>query len=407
VDEPLPHDVSAQTDHHALLQRVANSQTFHRSARLRDLLLDIGEHTLAGRGGELSEQVIGVRVFGREQGYHASDDNIVRASVRQVRLKLKEYFDTEARHEPILLEIPKGSYVALFTTRATPAPAEAPRIPAFLPSWRRSWPVIAVGVALFAAAVWLVWGRSVNRPLEPQTVFTTLLAQNTDPVRVVLADSPLVIMEEITHDRPTLEEYSSRKYLQKGAALDPALSRLWSFLATRQITPLADVLILSRLYQENSAAARRIEIRYARHMQARDFKSGNFIITGSPRSDPWAALFDSSLNFQFALTSIGNTAPLASEPASFDLRPDGPDFARIALVRNLSGNGFVLLVAGLQPEGTEGAGEFLLRGDSLQQMRKVLGLGPRDPIPQCEFVLEIKTLQNTARSATIVASRRH
>ena len=51
---------------------------------------------------------------------------------------------------------------------------------------------------------------------------------------------------------------------------------------------------------------------------------------------------------------------------------------------DLAGNGFVLLIAGLQAEGTEGAGEFLLRSDSLQQIQKLLGLGARDPIPQCE-----------------------
>ncbi len=74
---------------------------------------------------------------------------------------------------------------------------------------------------------------------------------------------------------------------------------------------------------------------------------------------------------------------------------------------NIGGTGFVLLIGGIEAEGTEGAGEFLLRPDSLPKVRKALAIGPRDPLPVCEFILEIKTLQGAAQSAEIVAARRH
>jgi len=394
----------------ALLQRVAASKTFHRSPRLRDLLLDIGEYTLASRIDELSEHAIGVRVFEREPSYNPGDDNIVRASVRQLRLKVKEYFETEGSGEFLFLEIPKGSYVAVFAHRPVPTPAELPKRAPFR-DLRFSWAAGAVAlVALLGGATWLLVSRSFERlSPEPPTIFTNLLAQNSDPVNFVLTDSAVVIMNRLTGRYPTIEEYSSGNFLQqRSAGLDPQMRELWPFIATRQITSLADVLILTRLYQENPAAAKRIEVRYARHMQTRDFKSGNFIVTGSSRANPWTDLFESSLNFQLDFTDlrITNGSPRNTEPRQFEARPDGPDFARVALSRNLAGNGFVLLIAGLQAEGTEGAGEFLLRSDSLQQIQKLLGLGARDPIPQCEFVLEIKTIQGTARSASIVAWRR-
>jgi hypothetical protein len=83
------------------------------------------------------------------------------------------------------------------------------------------------------------------------------------------------------------------------------------------------------------------------------------------------------------------------------------DHARIAVVKNLSGNGFVLLIAGVGMEGTEGAGEFLLRNDSLQLIRKSIGLSPREPLSSFELILQIATLDGTARSERIVAWRRH
>lgn len=136
---------------------------------------------------------------------------------------------------------------------------------------------------------------------------------------------------------------------------------------------------------------------------------GNFIITGSRRSNPWAALFEGALNFQFDyFTGIRNTSPRPGEPALFEQRTaEQTDAARIAVVKSLSGAGFVLLIAGMGMEGTESAGEFLLRNDSLPLIRKTLGLQPRDPLPGFELVLGIETLGGTARSARIVAWRRH
>jgi hypothetical protein len=401
-----------KSDCSALLQRIAASKTFHRSPRLRDLLLDIGQHTLASGNDELSEHAIGVRVFEREPSYNPGDDNIVRASVRQLRLKIKEYFESEGSDESLFLEVPKGSYVAVFTPRPTPAPIELPQRPALFRDPRFSWAAgSAAMVALLAGATWLLSGRSLDRPgPEPATIFTTLLAQNSNPVNFILTDSAVVILNRLTGAKPSIEEYSSGKFLQQGAnGLDPQMRELWPFIATRQITSLADVLILTRLYQENPSAAKRIQVRYARHMQTRDFKSGNFIVTGSSRANPWTDLFESSLNFQLDFTNlrVTNASPLKTEPRLFEARQDGPDFARVALLRNLAGDGFVLLIAGLQAEGTEGAGEFLLRSDSLQQIQRVLGLGSHDPLPLCEFVVEIKTIQGTARSASIVAWRRH
>ena len=411
LNAAAPHvGLHQDAERRQLLQRIAASKTFHRSARLRDLLVDIGEQSLAGRGEELSEQAIGVRVFGRDQGYSAAEDNIVRASVRQVRLKLKEYYETEGHDETIFLEIPKGGYVAVFTPRTPPPEIEATPVGVRRPA-PRQWRWIAAGtVALVVLVAWLLASPfgSRSRP-EPSSLFSTLLASNNDPVRFVLTDSALVVMNEINRSVPSLEEYTSRSYVAKGTeALSPEIKHLWDFIAIRQITSLADVMILSRLYQDNPAAGQRVEVRYARHMQIRDFKSGNFIVTGSNRSNPWMTLFDSSLNFRFDFPAlkIRNLTPLAGEPAMWGLRSDGVDYARIALLRNLSGKGFVLLIAGLQAEGTEGAGDFLLRPDSVQQIQKALGLGARDPIPPSEFILEVKTLQGSSRSATIIAARR-
>ena len=176
-------------------------------------------------------------------------------------------------------------------------------------------------------------------------------------------------------------------------------------MAQRQITSLADVGVLTKLLQGYPSAARRIEIRHAKHARARDLKSGNLIVTGSKVSNPWGGLFDSALNFQFDKAKIVNRQPLPGEAPVYEL--DTGHWSRIALLNNLSGAGSVLLIAGISFEGTEGAGEFLLRPESLAEVRRLLALAPSDPLPPFELVLKSQATEGTAYSSRIVAWRRH
>ncbi|HEV2687863.1 MAG TPA: hypothetical protein VGV35_04890, partial [Bryobacteraceae bacterium] len=60
-----------------LIERVAASRYITKSARLRDLLLYLAERAAEGSG-EIHEQEIGHKVFGRPSDYDTGSDNIVR-----------------------------------------------------------------------------------------------------------------------------------------------------------------------------------------------------------------------------------------------------------------------------------------------------------------------------------------
>jgi hypothetical protein len=251
---------------------------------------------------------------------------------------------------------------------------------------------------------------NVRGSAEGHSLVAVLLQENAGPVRFVLTDSALVLRNALVPGQESLEDYAAQD-LTLGPESQPQTAEgrsFWDSLKGRQITSLADVLVLSRLFQESPSAARRIEVKHSKFMTARDFKSGNFILTGSPRANPWAGLFEQGLNFRFAAGVLRNTDPVQGEPSSFEAHPtDHIDCARIALLKNLSGTGFVLLLAGALIEGTEGAGEFLFRDGSTPLILKTLGVRAGDPLPPFEVVLEIATLEGTARSAKIVAWRRH
>jgi hypothetical protein len=97
--------------------------------RLRDLLCFLAERTLHGQTQDLSEHRIGSAVFGKTQDYSVLEDSSVRVHVRQLRLKLHEYFDGEGRDETCIIEIPKGAYTTLFRPvepRAAATPDSSP-----------------------------------------------------------------------------------------------------------------------------------------------------------------------------------------------------------------------------------------------------------------------------------------
>jgi hypothetical protein len=110
----------------ALAQRITGSKDFIRASRLREFLLYAVDRKLTGHPEELTEAIIGHRVFGRSPSYNTGEDSIVRTEARILRQRLEAYFANAGQAEPVILEIPKGSYVPVFRYREAPVENPAP-----------------------------------------------------------------------------------------------------------------------------------------------------------------------------------------------------------------------------------------------------------------------------------------
>ncbi|MGC2661601.1 MAG: hypothetical protein WA324_26905, partial [Bryobacteraceae bacterium] len=170
------------------LDRVLASHVFAQADRLRELLRFLVIKSLAGEAATLKESLIGIEVFGRDPGYDPKVDNIVRTSARRVRAKLEEYYQGEGRDDAIRIEVPKGSYVAIFQPvggrQSVSAPAlliEHSTIPAetFVPPPTLPLRVIQTVSLLFAlaAAVWLA--ITFARRKEPPSWHSLPFANST------------------------------------------------------------------------------------------------------------------------------------------------------------------------------------------------------------------------------------
>jgi len=104
-----------------LVERIIASSAFHKAPQLRDILVYVAARSLTESPVTISEQEIGSIALNRGPDFDPGHDNIVRAQMRHLRLKLDDYFAGDGRAEPLVLTIPKGHYVARFDERSNRA----------------------------------------------------------------------------------------------------------------------------------------------------------------------------------------------------------------------------------------------------------------------------------------------
>ena len=96
------------------LSRILESPMFIQSNRLSRFLRFTVEATLAGDADMLKEYLVGTEVYDRKPPYHPSADSIVRSEARRLRSKLKEYYESVGKDDPVFIYYRIGSYVPAF-----------------------------------------------------------------------------------------------------------------------------------------------------------------------------------------------------------------------------------------------------------------------------------------------------
>lgn len=99
------------------IQRILSDDEFRTSRRRADLLRYLVLKTLDGEGDRLKETSIAIDVFGRGAEFDPQMDSIVRGEARRLRQSLASYYVGAGAKDPVLISIPKGSYVPQFKAR--------------------------------------------------------------------------------------------------------------------------------------------------------------------------------------------------------------------------------------------------------------------------------------------------
>lgn len=425
VNKVLAEAAPSQFEGHPrwqLVQRIVASPQFVRSTRLKTFLLYVARCALSDHADQVTEQQIGIHVFGKPADYNASEDNIVRSQARFLRIKLAEYFDSEpGREEPVVLIIPKGTYRPHFSARAE-APLQPPEVAAPLalppsPAARNfRMPAILAGLLLIAVAL-LLWDRA--RPSRlPESGFWPRIFDSHQPTTIVASDYIFSMVQEAAGRRLSLDDYLSDDYFTRVAALSAAsgLEHLFPNIAQRHYTGFENVASAARLVTLKQAQSSQTMIRFARDLTMRDIGAGNLILIGSNQSNPWVSLFEPKLNFRFeyqpALHNIliVNRAPRAGEDAQYEPSPLDPQtrviYGGIAFLPNLNHASNVLIIQGTSMGGTEIALDILENPELFRDLvKRMTAAKPSAKLPYFEALIRTRTRNGVAGEFTIVASR--
>ena len=418
----------------ALIERVAASEQFSRSARLRDFLLYVGRQSLKKGSTEIHEQEIGAKVFGRDDSYDRAADTIVRVNATELRKRIDSYFAQNGANEPLIFEIPRGIYKPVFRWRL-PAVSEGaliqvgtqeatPVSPVFpAPAKRYVFAVTIVFLCLSIAliAVCIVQFQEIRtmrvalNPWEGQPTVAAFWTGFLDPHRqtdIVLPDASLSIREELTGHPITLSNYINREYINETESLPFSKDRRDDLtnIYSHNLVAFGDY----RAAQEILAlcpVGSSLRLTLSRFFQAESVKHDNLILIGGKKANPWIYLFDDRMNFSLdydpaeGLGYISNRHQHPGEAATYTPAryPSGFEgYSVVAYLPNPSHNGNVIILTGTDSDATSATAEFLTSEEQLKKFQSTLHV---QKFPYFEVLLKTSRLSGTSLSSEVVAYR--
>ena len=434
-----------------LLGRVVESTPFRRSTRLRDFLIYVGNEVVLHGAQDLHEQQIGTAVFGRSDSYDTSQDNIVRVNATELRKRLETYFAGEGLGEPLIFEIPRGTYSPVFRLRPrTPInlPVEEPSIveglvlpedpstqealpppsnafPSAIPASRKRLEAALVLIILFLAA-WLVFDGRRNEQNQlalhkwqsgpALSAFWGNFFGRKMPPEVVLADSSFGLAQDVLHKQLSLAEYLNFRYRAAESTMP-----LSSEASQQQRKDLAVIFSRSTGSIGDFRVARRItelqtgydgtRLVFAREYAGHRLRWNNTIFVGSSRSNPWVELFEDRMQYHIrqshdsAPSVVAVDNPTAAEQDRYPFSADVETktaYCVIVFLPNPTNTGNTLIIAGTDSQATEAGGDFMTSEEDLEKLQTLL---KQQSFPYFQILLQISRANGTPLESKIVSYR--
>lgn len=393
------------------IERLVASRTLHGSESLCRLLRYLAAHALEHPGTPLKEYQIATEVFGRRADFDPQSDSTIRVQAGRLRAKLSEYYGSEGEADPILVELPKGSYLLTFRTRTVVSKAEvgsaAPtQEPVGKPAtpWALAILSVLLAISLITIVALLVtrksntassaadggvaefrqfWGGFLKSPEEPWVVFS-----NAEFV-----------------GRP---ETGMHYYDKKRDANAP----LWD-----HYTGVGEVLAVHELDQVFDGLARRLRVKRGSLFSLDDAKNNDVIFVGSPSENLTLMEIPGTEDFVFQRMSSGprsgdlavrNVHPQPGEQqyylASAGNEPLTEDYAVVGVMPGINPSLSEAILAGTTTFGTQAAVEFVCRQDSVKELLQK-ARGADGSVRPFEALLHVKIAKGVPVETQLVAFR--
>jgi len=402
------------------IEKLTKSHSLHSSESLCKLLRYLAEHSLDHPGIALKEYQIATEVLGRPAGFDPQSDSTVRVQAGRLRVKLAEYYSQEGIDDPILVEIPKGSYALTFhlrTAKGVPQPAttlivEKPEKKTEpLPS-TRAWAIVIVVLLVLLASSFITSAILLSQ--RTRTAAGTAAAQPIPAVFqifwnhfVASSQQPWVIFSNGSFvGRP---ETGMRYYNPE--------SDSHAFILDHY-TGVGEVLAIHQLDHIFYLFNRQLRVKRGALFSLDDAKNNDLIFVGSPSENLTLADIPGTKDFVFQRLDSGprkgdlaiiNVHPLPGEPTTFEgtpaNRPTTEDYAVVSLLPGLDPSHSILILAGNTTFGTQAAVEYVCREDSLAQLLHRLNASKIADLKPFEALLHVNIVHGVPVTTELVSVR--
>ena len=378
-----------------LVDDILRSAPFRTSRQCQDMFRFVVEHSLAGSEESLRERIIGMEVFGRAADYDTAADPVVRLRAADVRKRLAQYYQSR-KSEPgdWTIDIPTGSYKAQFH-RSGSATAQVPAPGSLMPSpaqaaglsvidssassdrriaRKRLWLLAALATCLAVVLVYtLVQAKytlvqTKPRPTNSLDLFWGPVLENPRPVLVCTGSNSVYLLS-----RQALDKYKKTHSSPQDASAN--LERLVPPEDLKNFTgadffPLKDTYLTlgdawatAQISSLLTSHQHPFDLRFGNDLSFGDLRQGSAILIGA-FNNSWTLNMTDNLRFVFESGDSPQMHIQDRVDRSRSWWPKGSqgnvagDYAIVSRILESKTGGILVIIAGLNHEGTRAAGEF-------------------------------------------------
>lgn len=387
------------------VDRILHSGEFTGSEVLRNLLSFLTEHSIDRPGEAVKEYELAVTVLGKAEGFDPRLDSAVRVHAARLRSKLAEYYMADGADDPVLIEVPKGSYHVAWRYRAgepLPQPKVLPEPPprSGSPASRRQWFAAGfVAAAVLSLVALVIW-----------TSARTKLAPITEDFWQPFLKSPQAPLIVFSNHRFVGSSATGLRSFRDG--VDSPADSNDTYSGTGTVMAVAE---LSKLF---SLAGRPPRLKRAELLTWDEANDADVVFVGAPEANSRLGELAPLHHFKFKSSreeprfgtgGIINLHPGAEEESIYfgSGQPYTFDYAVIALLPNLHPERKVLILAGTNTYGCQAAAGFLTRPDLLAELYRRLGVPKGRKLPDFEALLKVNVSGGVPMKAEVLMVRGH
>ena len=227
----------------------------------------------------------------------------------------------------------------------------------------------------------------------------------------MLSDPDIAAVQDILATNLSLSDYANHRYLPEQSLSPDMRLGLRGYRGDNSAS--VDTIIALNISDLARPASQRVKIHTARSMKLPDFKiDDHFILLGSPRSNPWATLFEEQLDFVFEYDQpsnqeiVRNKRPAKGEPPSYVPTAKGGGTGKaygiVGFVANPGQSGNALLLAGSNAEATEAAGRIATNLKALEATLRNCGIDSQRASRHFELLLRVTTMAGSPNRFDVV-----